>query len=504
MSKRRKYDIKNKRSFVIILILAIATIGIFSLFIYNYSKVSKIEYIIESGSVLQDIDKNYVTIDDDAILKVRWNGNYYLEYNDEKINLGKKVIVYNTIQGNMKLYGTFYEILNDGKIIENKNETVLENTTKSKFYKIDDREYLLVDSKISSDDNSIQAYNYLLVELDRAGNAKLSNNIINLKTISPTKLVTSDYTFDIANEILNFGTYDIDLKKIIGSTNQYVPEDKGNDSEGEGTGNNEVSGDNISNQTGTGTGSGGGTGNGNGIGSGVTGGVGDIVNNNDKGNVSDIGEIMDKIKMTSIIRVIEGLNQIDIDYVIYDPYNEYLSVYVEVVSPEKIESIPLLKDDTHITIKNLNVNTEYKLNFKYTTNEIDEESEENILVPHVFEQFTVKTKMPEYSMSVNKISTVKDKESVTYKINLQKDFNISKVNVNLSLIDSETEEVIVSIDNDVTIDELDLKGGYKFDKFNIKGYQLKSNTLLKLTIKSVVSGGVEHQINSTYSLVVGR
>ena len=505
MSKRRKYDIKNKRSFIIILILAIAIVGIFSLFIYNYSKASKIEYVIESGSVLQDVEKNYVTVDDDATLKVRWNGNYYLEYNDEKINLGKKVIVYNTIQGSMKLYGTFYEISNDGKIIENKNETILENTTKPKFYKIDDREYLLVDSKISSDDNSIQAYNYLLVELDKAGNAKLSNNKINLKTISPTKLVTSEYSFDIANELLNFGTYDIDLKKIIGSTNQYVPEDKGNDTEGEGTGNNEEPGDTTGSQTGTGTGAGGGTGTGNGIGTGVAGGAGDVVNNNDKGNVSDIGEIMDKIKMTSIIRVVEGLNTIDIDYVIYDPYNEYLSVYVEVISSEKIESIPLAKDDTHITIKNLNVNTEYTLNFKYTTNDIDEENGENILVPELFDRFTVRTKMPEYSMSVNKISTVKDKEAVIYRINLQKDFNISKVNVNLSLIDSETEEEIVSKDDEVTITELDLKGGYKIDKFDIKGYQLKSNTLLKLTVKSVVStSGIEYQINSTYSLVVGR
>lgn len=90
MSKRRKYDIKNKRSFIIIVILSIVIIGIFSLFIYKYSNASKIEYIIESGSVLQDVEKNYLTIDDDAVLKIRWNGDYYLVYNDEKITLGKK------------------------------------------------------------------------------------------------------------------------------------------------------------------------------------------------------------------------------------------------------------------------------------------------------------------------------------------------------------------------------------------------------------------------------
>ena len=63
-----------------------------------------------------------------------------------------------------------------------------------------------------------------MVELDKQGNAKLSNNKLQLKTISETTLVTSKYTFDIANEKLNYGKYDIDLKKIIGSSNQYVKE----------------------------------------------------------------------------------------------------------------------------------------------------------------------------------------------------------------------------------------------------------------------------------------
>ena len=92
MSKRRKYDGRNKRSFVIILILAIIIVGVFSFFIYKYSKASKIEYVIESGSVLQDVQKNYLNIDDDGIIKIRWNDDYYLKYNDQKYELGDRVI----------------------------------------------------------------------------------------------------------------------------------------------------------------------------------------------------------------------------------------------------------------------------------------------------------------------------------------------------------------------------------------------------------------------------
>lgn len=495
MSKKRKYDIRNKKSFIVILILSIAIIGIFSLFIYRYSKASKILYEIESGSVLQDVNKNYISIDDDAVLKMKWDNTYYLVYNDKKIDLGKKVIVYNTITGSMKLYGTFYEINNDGKIIENKNETILANTTDCKFYKIADREYLLVDRVITSDDNSIEGSNYILVELDRAGNAKLSNNKINLKTISPTKLVTSKYSFDIANELLNFGKYDIDLKKIIGSTNQYVPDDdRDTDSDKE----NNSSGDNENNQ--------GNIGNGIGIGS-SNGGVGEIINNDDIGNVSDIGEILDKIKMTSIIRVVEGLTQIDIDYVIYDPYNEYKSVYVEVVGLGKVDVVYLSKIDTHITLNNLAANTDYKLNFIYTTSKVDEETGLEELVPYTFEQFDLRTKMPEYLVSVYKISKVYN--TLTYKVNLQTGFKIDKVNVNLSFdykeVDPDTMDVTVkkaSIDS--SVDVVDINSKSVLGTFDISGYEIDSDTLLKLTVKNVVNGEIVLPINSTYTFRFGR
>lgn len=496
MSKKRKYDIRNKKSFIVILILSIAIIGIFSLFIYRYNKASKILYSIESGSVLQDINKNYISIDDDAVLKMKWDNSYYLVYNDKKIDLGKKVIVYNTITGRMKLYGKFYEINSDGKIIENRDETILSNTTDCKFYKIDDREYLLVDRIINSDDKTIEGSNYILVELDRAGNAKLSNNKINLKTISPTKLVTSKYTFDIANELLNFGKYNIDLKKIIGSTNQYVPDeekvtdndkDKENNSNGEGTNNQ----GNI----------------GNGIGTGTNGGIGDVINNDDIGNVSDIGEILDKIKMTSIIRVVEGLTQIDIDYVIYDPYNEYKSVYVEVVGLGKVDVVYLSKIDTHITLDNLKANTDYKLNFIYTTSKVDKETGEEELVPYTFEQFDLRTKMPEYLVSVYKISKVYN--TLTYKVNLQNGFKIDKVNVNLSFdykeVDPDTMEVTMkkaSIDSSVNVEDINSKS--VLGTFDISGYEIDSDTLLKLTVKNVVNGEMILPINSTYTFRFGR
>ena len=220
---RRKYDLRNKKSFLLIVVLAVLVGIVFSLFIYKYNKASKIEYDISSGAIIQDVDRNFIKLSDDAKLKYRWNGNYYLLYQDKKVSLGKKVVVYDELTGQLKIYGDVYLIQKNGKILNCKDETVLENTTKSSFYKIADREYLLVDRVIKTSDNKASTSGYLLVELDKLGNAKLSNYSMNLKTITPTQLVTSEYTFDINNELLNFGDNDIDCKKIIGSTNKYEP-----------------------------------------------------------------------------------------------------------------------------------------------------------------------------------------------------------------------------------------------------------------------------------------
>ena len=504
---RRKYDLRNKRNFVIILILSIAVIAIFSLFIYKYKKASVIAYPIDTDSVVQDDSKDYIDVSSDATLRIRWNDNYYLEYQNKKINLSKRVIVYNKITGEMKLYGNFYEIDKNGKIIQNKGETVLKNTTNTKFFKLDDRKYLLVDRKIYSDDRSVDASNYLLVELDKMGNAKLSNNKLNMKTITPTTLVTSEYSFDIANEILKFGTKSIDLKKIIGSTNQFVPDEEIKEEEGqegENTGTNATTNaQNGGGEGGNGTGVGGtGTGFDNTSQMGEKAGAGDVINNTDTGDVQDIGEIKDKTKMTSIIRAQESLSQIDVDYVVYDPYNEYKSVYAEVIKSGKAEVIYLSKTDTHIVFDKLNANTEYKINFIYTT--VNNETGE--VIPTTFDSLTLKTRMPKYSISVYKVSNVDNK--LTYRVYLQEGYSIDRVNVSLlfkdRIINAETGDV--TLNDEQLTSSATVSGNVKYvdGTIELKNHVIDKDSLVTLRIDSVVTGGSELNIGSTYTFRLGR
>lgn len=490
---KRKYDKRNKLNFILILLLSIAVICIFSLFIYKYVSASKIYYEIEASSIVQDTLKNYININEDCILKKRWNDKYYIEYQGEKIDLGKKVIIYNTITGSLKLYGTFYEITEDGEVIDHNNETVLDNTADSKFYKLEDREYLVVDSKIFSDDRKIEANSYLLVELDKLGNAKLSNHKINLKTITPTTLVTSRYTFDINNEILNFGKYDINLKKIIGSTNQYQPEEEKEptDNDRDDENNDDIEMGAVNN-------------NGAGIGTGTV--TGDGVINNGSGSGfgpdTDIEDVIQKLKMTSIIRIVEGLNQIDVDYVIYDPYNEFKSVYVEVVGNNKVHTTYLSRNDTHITLNNLVANTDYILNFIYTST--DPETGE--LIPTTFDSYELKTLMPEYSVSVYKVSKVSN--TLTYKVDLDPNYSIDSVTVLMEFeyedIDPETEEKVIKKVSDKDTVGVDSKDKYILGKFDVSNYLVDKDTLVRLTVLSVNSGELSLPVKSSYTFRFGR
>lgn len=490
---RRKYDIRNKKNFVIILILSIIIIGIFSLFIYKYKHTEKIEYNVKTGSVVQDSSKNFVNIEEDALLKVRWNGNYYLVYQDNKISLGKKVIVYDTITGDIKLYGKFYEIQSDGKIIENNNETVLTNSGNVKFYKLDDREYLLVDKQITSNDESINASGYLLVELDRMGNAKLSNYNLNLKTINPTVLRTSLYSFDIANEILRFNNLEIDLKKIIGSSNQYKEEKKDQDKENDnengngGAGNGDIATNNEVIANGTGNN--------------ATG-----VNNTSQGEQVTIEEIRRDTKTTSIIRTAEDMNKIDIDYVVYDPYNEYKTVYAEISRADssgvsQIRTIDMPKIDTHLTFSDLQPDTKYNIEFYYTTVDKDT-NEENTTM---FEKIIVKTKKPVYAIEIYKINKVNN--TLEYKVYLQSNYKISNVNVSLSFdgvdknINDDVRRIsLPTVTLPVSEGDKVLRGTFSIDP---NRYSVINNSLFKLNVDSVTGDNGTIIINSydTFRLV---
>ena len=499
----RKYNSKTKRTMIIIGVIFAVFIVIFSLFLNRFNKVKTTAYRVPVGSVLFDYEQNKVVTKNEGTLKVRWAGDYYLKYDEDNINLGKHSVIYNAGTGDISLYGKFYEVNSDGKVNNLKDENIIKSSVKSRFYKLADRKYLIIDRTIEATNSSFVTSNYLIVNLDKSGNATLLNNKVSLKTITPTKLRTSSYVFDIANELINFGDEDIDLKKVIGSTNKY---DKDYDINDEGENEEEASGSGGGAGSGSGSGAGGeagegGTGSGenqngaNGDTNALNGGTGDgttketnstFENNYDSG-ISD--ETVDKIikaaKSTSVIRVTPNINSISVDYVVYDPDNEYKNVYIEVENSNtgQIKTVYLSKTDTSIAINELIPNNYYVLTFKYVY------MEKGQTKSRTFDTFGVYTKVPQMILSVPKVVDNK----VYYRVDLDGSFNIVGGAVNL-LVNGQIVKSS-SISPQGTTNKI--AGNECF--FDISDLKLKRNTNTVVTLKLVLVNFNTYSVNPNIS-----
>lgn len=468
----RKYDIKNKRNIGIIIGISVIIIIMFSLIIKFFLGRDKTEYVVSSGALVFDKDKSIVKVEGEGIIKKKWNKEYYLTSNDKSIELGNTAISYNDSTGEIILYGKYYEI-GAGDIINiTDGETVIKSSALTKFYKLADRKYLVIDKDIKTADGLLSTSDFLMVDLDKVGNATLVNHKVNLKAFAETTIVTSNYTFDIANEILTYGSNKIDLKKIIGSSNTYTKEDliPEEDDNGISSGNgvsgvtdssgNDVSGDNDTTETGTGTGTGGGNGIGDASGEGTAGGG--------SGSNTIIEEIKKASKRTSVVSVTTTTSKITVDYVIYDPYKEYTSVYMEVENTDnnKIDTIYLNKNDTRYEFSNVFPNSTYKLVFKYSY--IDEEGNSHT---DIFDSISVTTKKPSINLKVTKVGL---NNNINYLITTDNSYNL----------DSGILKVFIN-DEEVSNNEIELNGNTTGSIY----INAKTGDKIELFLTDVKAGG---------------
>lgn len=409
----RKYDIKNKRNIGIIIGISIIIIIMFSLVIKFFLSLNKEEYTISKGNIVFDKDKTIIKLNSEGKIKTKWKGEYYLTYDGKDYELGNTAIAFNEETTEIKLYGRYYEISSGSEINITSNETIIKNSLLTKFYKLSDRKYLIIDKEIKSADNLLSTTDFLLVELDKAGNATLTNHKVNLKTFSETEIITSNYTFDIANEILTYGSDKIDLRKIIGSSKNYTKEDLIPD-ESKNTNDNVTNiSINDTNRNNTST-------NGNTSSSG----------NNIGG--STIEEIKKAAKQTSVISVTSTINKIIIDYVIYDPYKEYTSVYMEVQKEDSnnVDVIYLNENNTRYELKDILPNTKYNLKFKYTT------IEDGQNVVKEFASSTISTQKPKLSLKVTKTRV----GEVTYIVTTDNNYALTSADLVVTITDGKTGE----------------------------------------------------------------
>lgn len=396
--KNSKFPKKNNTflfvlfSFVVILIIVLFGYGLFQTLSYDKSV-----YSVKDGSFMYDVDYNYVTLSNTAKLQQRWDKNYYLKEDETNkvTNLGNDVIIYNKDDYKLYLYGINYQVKISGDVVYSNSLVEISKNGMSSFFKLDDRKYLITGTDIHSEVKGVSTKDYLIVDIDKSGNALLLNHELNIKVLSTLKLVAGDFTFDVANERLLVGNNVIDLKKINGSSNQYVEpvEEKKNPYYDYNYNNGGSSGGGSS-----GSSSGGGS----------TGGV----INAGGGGAADI-EIS---KNLSLVSVTSYTSYIDVNYIVNDPKNEYTSVFLlvkkkESTEEEKPTKIVLSKTNTKYRIRDLIPNTEYSISFCYSyvsSTNVDEVLDEtaNVVI--------AKTKRVSSRIVITKVSSLKVYFTVFY------------------------------------------------------------------------------------------
>lgn len=220
---RRKLNGRNKIFIIIFSIIVIVMVVILVSAVGIAQKNGSTVYSVSNNSIVFDSETNLIDTSKGGSIKQRWDGTYYyLDVSEAEYELGEIPVVYEKSKDKIEIFGQNYLINKDGSILEGEEFTEITNYSEPQFYKLADREYLIVSPEIYTEDKSIFASRYLIVYIDKKGNASVLNDSINVKTINPMVLSFEKYKFDIANEKLTVDNKVIDLKQVIGSTNEYV------------------------------------------------------------------------------------------------------------------------------------------------------------------------------------------------------------------------------------------------------------------------------------------
>lgn len=392
---KRKLGKKNHKLFLLFSFLVLVILLLFSYAVYTTFSYDREVYSVAQGSFLYDSDNHYISLEEEASLKQQWNQRYRLSYtvNKEKksSDLGEDVVIYHENDYKLYVYGSFFEVKTNGDILYHEKKTEIARNSFPGLYKLADRKYLLVGRSIETKNKEISTSHYLIVTIDKSGNAMLLNHELNSKTLATLILETSDFSFDVANERMVIGEEIIDLKKISGSSNQYVAEKKEEKVEEEkketSTNSSSTDGGNSSNQGNVQYGASGGS------------------------SPSAKPEKLNILKSVQVTSINTYTSYIDILYNVVDPKGEFVSIYIDIVGSDNYEEKVILnKTSNRYRLRNLTPNTEYTLTLSYTHKNANEDS----ILEETASTLKVKTARDRTKVAITKISGSKIYFNVSY------------------------------------------------------------------------------------------
>ena len=333
----RKLNRKAKFSINFFGIAIVLLIGCIVFFGFTVMNTETFTVNFNSKGLFYNKDYDRVLTTKASQIKKRWNNEYILTEGDKEYNLGEHTISY--VDSRVRIFGGGYRITQNSDAIKLIDGYEVENMGETSFYKLKENIYLLVSPTISDSNNEFSTEKFMFIVLDTAGNAILSNDKMNIKTVKPTTLNCENLTFNIAEEKLTYDGKEIDAKNVIGSNNKYDAatykdiQEENKDKETidiDATGGTGGSGGTGGIGGTGGTGGTGGSGGAGGLGgSGGTGGTGGIGGTGGKGGSAANGTAVDAIKMIMLRSVSKSSTSLKVTYYANDPYGQYGLIYLD-------------------------------------------------------------------------------------------------------------------------------------------------------------------------------
>ena len=462
---KRELNRKNKIfiSLFVVIILAIIGILVYSVKLTGYKNNNV--YTIGDNHILYADDFSNVNTKKGGKIEKSWDGKYRFISNDNvSYPLGNSPVIYDSVSSEIAVIGKKYQVLSDGSVNEVNDTFNAKDSLIPYFFKLQDRKYLIIYKEIVDTNKTIYTKNYLIVDIDKQGNASLLNDSLNVKTINPIKLVFDNYVFDVANEKLTYKEAVIDLKQVIGSTNEYTPREKKEvineydskellDSYNELVkdftqyaknvnyaiaANNEISGNNTV-----------------------------IINNGNNSNAESAENKTEILKRVSLRGVVTSTAYIDVSYIVTDPENKYQAVYLLVTgnfdNNIRTQKIVLDKYDTKYRITGVAFNGEYTISLGYIEIVINEDDKS--LVDNIEDVINVRTKNIEYNLMIEKIAL--GKVYFNYKMSS----NYAFKSADMALYVDDNEEARIPINYNSMISSKGFSGVFDLPNGNV--YELR-------------------------------
>ncbi len=438
----RKLTAGNKVNFTMFAFIIIVIIVLLVIFLMQVLKADRQVYQIESNTFLYDSEYNPVELENVATMKLEWDGNYHIKtQEDESYNVGEQVVIYNKSTAQVDLYGRMYQIFQDASVETLSGNTPITDFSEDRFYKLADRKYMIISNQIENETATVSTKRYLLIILDKAGNTLLLNNELNAKTIKPMILETPTFQFDVANEKLIFGENEIDLKKIIGSTNEYKEtelakqDENGNETENQNAiqeGTTISNGGTSSSITQT-------TQN-----SEITQIINGGINSSGQGNNNNIqsGDTNQTPldKSVSLRSITPTSSTLIVNYNITDPEGKYQTVYLT-IDGDVSRTIALDKAQTQYTVTGLTPNAEYQVTM--SSREINTDG---TITQNIEDSLTVRTSKINSTIKITRIGINK----IYFNFKMDSNYAFDSANIVLYVDGAKVNTMPVSINQAVS------------------------------------------------------